>query len=109
MAKRVFQINSNRQGEVLLILITILVLLGLIVDARITTVFIGLIVAFIVIAHTLIKLSAIFRPWSKIFIESDPNYEPFVSIHVTCKIESAANSSVISLAFFDNPEDNSGQ
>lgn len=103
MAKRVFQINSNRRVKVLLILISILVLLGLIVDARITTVFIGLIVAFIVIAHTLIKLSAIFRPWSKIFIEPDPNYEPFVSIHVTCKIESAelVNKTVEALAKLD--------
>lgn len=89
MARRVFQINSNRQEKVLLIFIAILVLLGLIVDPGIIIVFTGLIVAFIVIAHTLIKLSAIFRPWSKIFIEPDPNYEPFVSIHVTCKIESA--------------------
>lgn len=99
------QINSNRQGKVLLILIAILVLLGLIVGAGITIVFIGLIVAFIVIAHTSIKLSAIFRPWSKTFAEPNPNYKPFVSIHVTCKIESAelVNKTVEALTKLDYP------
>lgn len=55
-----------------------------------TTIFIfSVIFATIIIAHTLLKLSATPIPDSKINFYLDKKYKPFVSIHVACKNEPA--------------------
>ena len=100
------QANNNKHGGLLLLFVFVLVFLGLIIGADKTIALIGLIVALIIIGHILIKLSAIFRPWSKTFTEADPSYKPFVSIHVTCKNEPAGlvNKTVEALTRLDYPK-----
>lgn len=92
-----------KQGKVLFFFIIILILLGFAVGSDITVVLIGSIVAVFVVVHTLIKLSVVARPWSKILVKPHPDYEPFVSIHVACKNEPAelVNSTVEALAKLD--------
>lgn len=81
---------DNRQIiKVLIILFGLLTLSQLAIGIDKTIFIIGIIVAIIVVAHTLLKLSAIFRPWSKTYSHSNPKYKPFVSIHVACKNEPA--------------------
>lgn len=82
-------INRNKGIEILIIIAGILILISLAVGISKTIALIGLCLAFFVIIHTLLKLSAIFKPWSKTYVKSDSNYKPYVSIHVACKSEPA--------------------
>ena len=81
-------INVKRRRISFFLIIIFLVIL-FIINTDITLIFIGYIVTFFVIFHTLLKLSSIFKPWSRTYIEPDHNYKPFVSIHVACKNEPA--------------------
>jgi len=81
--------NNSKQWISLIVLLAMTILIDLIIKIEGVIVLSGLIVAVIVIIHILIKLSAIFKPWSNISVEPAPDYKPFVSIHIACKSEAA--------------------
>lgn len=89
----IYPINQKtemiRKAEVLFVVLGLLTI-GIISFGIVQTIlFISLILAFFVVTHTLLKLTSIFTPWSKTYVKSDPNYKPYVSIHVACKSEPA--------------------
>lgn len=84
-----FKNNNDKQWLNLSILVAILIVFGLLFGLGNTIYSIGIVLAFVVIGHTLIKISTISKPWSKIRSEADPNFKPLVSIHIACKNEAA--------------------
>lgn len=84
-----FKSNNSKQWVALSTIIVALIVFGLFFGLENTIYLIGVALTFVVIVHILIKLSAIFKPWSKIQSETDPSYKPFVSIHIACKSETA--------------------
>ena len=75
--------------KILIVSVGILFLIGLAIGLNTTILIIGIIVSIIVISHTLLKLSTIFRLSSKTLVPLDKGYRPFVSILVACKSEPA--------------------
>lgn len=82
-------INYHQIIRILIVFFVAIIFTTLLIGVGKTLVLIGIIVAFCVVVHTLLKLSAIFRPWSKIKAKFDPKYKPLVSIHIACKNERA--------------------
>lgn len=80
---------NNKKPKIFIIVLVILIILWLVIGPEGIIAFIGLFVAFLVISHILTKLSAAFITHSKISVKPDPNFKPFVSIHIACKNESA--------------------
>jgi len=81
--------NKSKKWITLSILVAVLIVFGLFFGLESIIYLIGAALAFVVIVHTLIKLSAIFKPWSKIYSHADSSYRPFVSIYIACKSEAA--------------------
>jgi len=80
--------NSGR-ASVLIIFVSLLLLVGIFTGIDTAIALFGLLVALVAFTHSLLKLSSIIRPQSKTFVDADPGYKPFVSIHVACKNEPA--------------------
>lgn len=96
------KVNNNLQKMVfillfLLVIIYLTFLYGVVV--------IGIFIAILAISHLTIKLSAIFNINSNPPYKSDPNYKPFVSIHVACKSEPAelVNKTIEAMTKLDYP------
>lgn len=73
----------------LILIILIIFIIRLLIGGNNTIILIDIILAFFVIIHIILKLSAIFKPWSKTYVNPDHKYKPFVSIHIACKNEPA--------------------
>ena len=71
----------------LIILFIALSIIQLAIGIDKTIALVGGVLAIFVVAHTLLKLSAVFRPSSKNVSAPNPKYNPFVSIHIACKNE----------------------
>lgn len=83
--------NSNHNALslwiIIFLIIVLLVLLGILSGVGTVIVILGSFIAFLVLSHIIVKLSAVFQLKSKTPFDKDTNYHPFVSIHIACKSE----------------------
>jgi len=82
--------NNTKKLRIALIaaILTLLIVAWFFINNTIILI-IALLVFTISTLHTLLKLSTIIKPWSRIKYSKSISFQPFVSIHVACKSEPA--------------------